>query len=736
MRKISGLLLEMRRRRIFRVVALYLVGAWIFLQVVDLAFDAWSLPTAALRFVWIGAILAFPVALIFGWQFDIVGGRIVHTPDSNASGDLSLRGADFAILTALAAVAMLVVYGVGVKISSIQSPESDEIIATSVNPASIAILPFSITGGNEGNADFLALGIQDDLLTRLSKISSLRVTSRTSADRYRNTPKSIRRIAEELGVSKILEGSVQSAGEQIRVNVQLLDAASDEHLWAETYDRSLTASNIFSIQTDIVETIVRQLQASLSPRESSQLASTPTQNLAAYTAYLNGKQQANVESIASLNAAIGQFKAAIDLDPGFALAHIGLADAYLTLGANFFGGLTVDESVALAEPPLARALELNANIGEAYATLGLLRKQQGDWQAAEDAYDRAIALQPSYSRVFRLYGLMRAQQGRLDDAFAFGEKALVLDPYSAPVNFDLARYLDVSGRFDEAMTRYLRVVAIEPDHAFAYVYIAAIHYLVYGQVDESLIWYYKAARNDALSPSTQAAPAIAYLELGNHEGARPWIDRGLALGPRTFWSLWASLLFNVYVGQDTAGLEDARIMLDEYPRYWGALNVLRNADIAAGRYEIARSRYARAYGELTESEVPNVNSSNYFAAIDLALVLMQLGEKKRADDLLDGSLKAIESLPRLGTDGYWISDVRIFVLQQRPQKALAALRQAVDEGWRVLVWYYLDQDPTLDSIRGEPEFQRLRTELRADLAVQANKVEDLKASGELSPMTE
>ena len=720
----------------FRVTALYFVGAWIFLQVADLAFDAWEIPSLALRYVWIATILGFPVAMIFGWRFDIVGGQIIHTPDSDASADLSLRRADILILTALAVVVVATVYGVGVEISAIPSPESDEIIATRINPASIAVLPFSNTGRNESNADFLALGIQDDLLTRLSKIGALRVISRTSAERYRNTTKSIREIGKELGVGKILEGSVQSVGDQIRVNVQLIDTGSDEHLWAETYDRNLTASDIFSIQTDIVETIVRQLRASLTIKESSQLAMTPTENLAAYTAYLNGKNQADIESIASLNAAIEHFKTAIELDPDFALAHIGMSDAYLTLGANFYGGLPTDESNALAEPPLAKALELDSKIGEAYATLGLLRIQQGDWEAAEQAYNQAIALQPNYSRVFRLYGQLRFQQGKPDEAFAFAEKALALDPFSAPVNFDMARYHDLSGRFGEAMIKYLRVVDIEPDHAFAYVYIAAIHYLAYGQIDESLIWYHKAARNDALSASLQAVLALAYLELGDPDSARDWVERGRELGPKTFFSLWTSLLLNFYLHEDAAAQRDARTMLEIIPRSRGALNFLRNADIAAGRYEVARSRYARAYRELIEPEVPDVHSFNYVAAVDLALVLLHLGERERANDLLEGGLKIIETVPRLGTDGYWITDVRIYALQQRPQKALAALRQAIDEGWRVLVWYYLEHDPNLDSIRDEPEFQRLYAELRADLAAQAERVEDLRASGELSPITE
>jgi tetratricopeptide (TPR) repeat protein len=172
-------------------------------------------------------------------------------------------------------------------------------------------------------------------------------------------------------------------------------------------------------------------------------------------------------------------------------------------------------------------------------------------------------------------------------------------------------------------------------------------------------------------------------------------------------------------------------MLELNPRWWGAHHVLRNFDIAAGRYGAARSRYARAYRELTETELPEVNTSNYRAAIDLALVLMLLGEEERAQDLLNGSLDVIGTLPRLGINGYDICDVRIYALQQRPERALEALREAIDEGWRLWSWFYLERDPNLDSIRDEPEFRSLHADVRADLASQALRVEELKASGEL-----
>ncbi len=716
-----GLISELRRRNVFRMALLYAIAAWLIMQVAEVIIALANLPD------WIGpstlGLLAvgFPIALLFSWFYELTPEGISlekNVDRTDSITHITGRRLDFIVISLLCAAVILFAY--------------DKWWTPGPQEQSIAVLPFENMSPENDSVGFLAIGIQDDLLTRLSKIGALKVISRTSVERYRNTTKSIRHIGEELSVGRILEGGVQGVGDQIRVNVQLIDTATDDHLWAETYDRSLTATNVFAMQSEIVGTIVRQLNANLTDQETRELALMPTQDLAAYTAYLQGKQKADVESVESMNAAIDSFKTAISLDPDFALAYVGLADAYLTLGGNFYGGLPTDESNALAEPPLVRALELNHGLGQAYATLGLLRQQQGNLQAAEAAYKQAISLQPNYSRVFSLYGRLRWEQGEHEDAVELFQKALALDPYSAPVNFNIARSLDVSGQFEEALTRYLRVVEIEPGQAFAYVYIAAIHYLAYGRADESLIWYHKAADNDALSPSLQAVPAIAYLELGDPDSAREWVNRGRELGPKTFFSVWSSLLLNFYLGDDVAAQRDARTMLEIYPRNSGALHLLRNADLAAGRYDVARSRYARAYRELVEPEVPDVNTSNYQAAVDLALVLLRLGETERAGDLLHGSMEVIKTLPRLGTNGYWITDVRILALQQRPQQALSALQQAIDDGWRTRIWYYLGHDPNLDSIRGEPEFQRLYTELQNDLAAQALRVQDLKASGELS----
>lgn len=715
-----GLVSELKRRNVLRMAVLYAVAAWLIMQVAEVVVTLAALPD------WTGQVIlgllgiGFPIALIFSWLYEITPEGISLEKDIDRAKSITHitgRRLDFIVISLLCAGIIMFAY------DKWSMPDPSE--------QSIAVLPLKNMSPENDSTDYLATGIQDDLLTRLSKISALKVISRTSTERYRDSTKNMRNIGTELGVTKILEGGVQRVGDQIRVNVQLIDAVTDEHVWAETYDRDLTASNVFAMQSEIAETIVQQLNANLTQQETQQLQAMPTRDFASYTAYLQGRNKANIESIESLNAAIDSFKTAVDLDPDFALAYVALADAYLTLAANFLGGLPTNESNALAEPPLMQAFNLDNSLGEAYATLGLLRQQQGNAQAAEQAYQQAISLRPSYPRVFRLYGRLRWRQGRSEEAMVLLQKALRLDPYSAPINLDVGRLYEESGRFEEALASYLRVVEIEPDHAFAYVYIAAIHYLAYGRADESVIWYHKAAENDALSPSLQAAQAIAYLELGDPDSAKEWVDRGLELGPRTFWPLWGSLLHNVYTGDDVAAQADARTLLEVYPRNWGGLNILRNADIAAGRYEVARSRYARAFRELTEPEIPDVTADNYRAAVDLALVLMRLGEQERASELLDSSLKVIETLPRLGTNGYWIADVQIFALQQRGQQALDALRQAIDEGWRLFAWFYLEYDPNLEAIRGQPEFDKLYQVVKADMAEQAKRVQELKASGEL-----
>ena len=716
-----GLVSELRRRNVLRMAVLYALAAWLIMQVAEVTIGLANLPDWIGPAILIVLAIGFPLALLFSWFYEITPEGLTLEKDVSrheSITDITGRRIDLIVIALLCAAVFVLAF--------------DKWWASGPSPQSIAVLPFeNLSAGNE-EIDFLATGIQDGLLTKLSQIGSLKVISRTSAARYEGSSKSIGQIAKELGVRAIVEGAVQRSGNQLRLNVQLIDAQSDEHLWAEVYDRDLTVSNLFALQTEIVQVIAKQLDATLAPAAPDESQVMPTRNLLAYTEYLRGVKNADIESVDSLNAAIRNFERAIELDSNFPLAYVGIADAYLALGAYFYGGMNVEESVVRAEPPLMQALALDPNLIEAQASLGMLRQQQGNWEAAERAFGEAIALRPNYARVFRLYGRLRWRQGRTEEALQYAQRALRLDPYSIPINFDVARLEEELGQFDDALERYLRVIEVEPNHAFAHVYIGAIYYLVYGRVDESLVWYRKAAMIDPSSPSLQVSPTHAYLEVGDPNSARKWVDRGLALGPDTFWVLWSSAMLNLYLGESEAAEKDARSLLAIVPKNWGALRILRDADIEAGRLEAARYRYARVFRELIEPEIPEVNDSNYSAAIDFALVLFLVGEDQRANDILDGALEVIKTKPRLGTNGFWVNDARIHAIRKRPQMALEGLRTAIEAGWRLHTWYYLDVDPTLESIRDTPEFVRLYTFVKSDLEKQAERVKELKASGELA----
>ena len=715
-----GFVSELKRRRVLRMLVLYVIAAWLIMQVAEVVITLGNLPD------WVGPLvlgllaLGLPIALILSWFYELTPEGLALDKDGEPAAPaahLPSRRMDFIVIALLTAGLLLFAYD---KWAGIEPSEQ-----------SIAVLPFQNMNPDDERTGFLANGIHENLLTQLSKLGSFKVISRTSVERYRNMTLGVPEIAAELGVRKILEGSVQGTGKSIRVNVQLIDAKTDEHIWAETYDRDLTAKNLFAMQSDIVETIANQLDAKLTPEENQRLADMPTRNFDAYSAYLRGRNNANIQSVESMNNAVEDFKEAIDLDPEFALAYAGLADAYLTLGGYFHGGLTLDESSALAEPPIVQALALDQDLGEAHAMLGTLRMQQGNLSAAEQAYKRALALRPSYARAFQMYGQLRERQGRRDDAMELYRKALVLDPYSAPINYDLGRLYDKMGQFDKALTRYQRIVRIEPDHAFAYVYIAAIHYLVQCRVDDALVWYYEAASNDALSPSLQAAQALGYLEIGDTTNARYWIDRSIELGADTFWSAWSKLLLSHRTSDEESIRDDARALLEIAPGAWGALAFLRNADIAAERYDVAMSRYAHYYPDLAARGGPKIHKGNYNVAVEYAVLLRLTGEDEVASRMLEGSLDVMTELPRLGIAGYYIADVKALALLGRTEEAIERLRTAIDEGWCFMSWYFLDHDPALASLRGHPEFERLRTSLRAELAKQAAHVKDMQASGEL-----
>lgn len=715
-----GLVSELRRRNVFRMAVLYLGAAWLVLQVVDLLIDRIPLPESLGPVTLMVLAIGFPIALMLSWFYEVTPEGVTLDEDGKPGAHLPVigRGVDFIMIAVMGAALLLFAY--------------DKWWAQPPPERSVAVLPFENLSA-DGNHEFFADGIHDALLTRLSRIDDLKVVSRTSVMRYRGSEMTVAEIARELSVTYVVEGAVQRSGNQVRVNVQLIHAATDEHIWAQLYDRALTPSNIFAMQSGIVEAIAQRLDSELSSQLHEEFTAEPTSSLEAYSAYLEANSKRRIESIESLREAVTGYKDALALDPQFAEAYVGLASAYLMLGSDFYfhGGMPVEESNALSEPLILRALTLDNNLADAHAALGQLRQQQGKEEAAEKAYRRAIELQPSNSEVFRRLGVLRWRQGQVQQGLELLKKALDLDPYSAPVNYDIGRLYDQVGSFEQALESYLRVIEIEPDHAYAYAYVAALNYLVFGRIDEALVWYQRAAEHDSKSSNLQGVQALPYLEIGDLDRAEAWIELGLSLDESAYYTSLANLMFHVRRDQTEQAAQIARRVLETYPRNWPALNVLCNADLANHRYAVAKARYEREFRELAQQEEPEIDATNYAAAVDFAHILLRIGEKERADKLLDASLEYIASLPRLGTHGYYVTDVRILALQNRNQEALEALRVAADDRWRFLVWYFMNYDPILDMLESEQSFKDIYAEIEADLSAQGNVVRALIDSGEL-----
>jgi len=709
---------DARRRRVLPNALLYIFAAWVTVQVADLSIEA-GVIRLALRDVFVAAFLGFPIALIVSWFYDITRKGIVRTPPIGArlSFDGSLHTRDYLLFATLAAVwAMAVVY--------VHTPEPID--------KSIAILPFDNIGHDPNNATF-AFGMRLDLQTQLQKLHDLKVIARESSDRISNDL-SLREIGRKLGAAYILRGSVERVLDQVRISVVLIDAETDTQTWSTNYDRDLTARNWFDIRNEISGSITDSLQASLSPAEKQNLVTAPTENFAAHQAYLLGTQRMAKRTTASLAEAVTYFQRAVELDPDYALAWVGLADSLFL--RMTYAGLPEEEEFPKVEAAINKALELDDSLGEAYVTLGTNQWQKNDWAAAVAAFERALELNPNYAHAFRWYGIVLRDLGRNEESLLQTTKALELNPLSPIINMNVGYALAGLDRFDEALVQYKKVIEIDPTFPSAYETIGNVYWERLGQLDEAVVWFRKAVASDPGQASSPRGLGFIYLDLNDSERAEFWLRRSAEVQP-LFW-LSNLIMEPLYMHRrdEARALQHARKNIEFEPKGFATLAHLRNDDLRAGRYAEARDRYERGYPELLQAGEPTIHGGNFIAAIDLALVLVKTGEQQRADMLLDRSLAFLPTISRLGGlgEGYGIADVLIYALQGKTEPALAALREAIDQGWRSAWWLYLEHGAGLDALHDEPEFQAMVSEIKADMAAQLEHVRAMEANGELEPI--
>ncbi len=323
---------------------------------------------------------------------------------------------------------------------------------------SIAVLPFESLSHDPDNAYF-AEGMQDEILARLSKIADLKVISRTSTQKYKSAPDNLREIAKQLGVGNVLEGSVQKSGDAVRVNVQLINALNDAHLWGDVYDRKLT--DIFAVESDIAKTIAGTLQAKLTGAEKQLISSQPTSDTTAYELYLKGRLLWSKRGGENLRQAIAFYEEAIARDPKYALAYSGLAEAYVILPV--YTAVASREAFSKAKAAALKALQLDDKLAEAHTALADVLFDDLDMAGSISEFQRAIALNPNYATAHQWYACdpLRAL-GRFDEAIAEGKRAIELDPLSPIINSDLGRTLTIARRYDEAIAQLRKTLEVDP----------------------------------------------------------------------------------------------------------------------------------------------------------------------------------------------------------------------------------------------------------------------------------
>jgi TolB-like protein/Tfp pilus assembly protein PilF len=732
----NSLISELRRRNVLRVAAAYALVSWILIEAGSVLLPTFGAPEWFFRVYVVIVLSGFVLAMIIAWIFEVTPDGVRRERDiDRTSYRPPSRGKMNLTIIALLVVALGVSLTFNVTgIRNGEPPVQPQTIARN----SIAVLPFSSRSTDEENRYF-ADGIHDDILTRLAGVESLRVISRTSVNEYRDGTKNMRQIGRELGVATIVEGAVQRSGDQVRITVQLIDATTDEHIWAESYDQALTIENVFEIQSEISARIATALRAALTPEDQQRLAFIPTNNIEAYAEYVKGRRNLSARTFTSLQDARTQFKRAIELDPEYAQAHAALAQTVLVTLSNH-KTIPQTEAFAIADAAIEKALSVDPELAEAYAARGLL--QMMEWESTRtgtgnidsaSSFQRALDLSPSLADAYVWFASLRQAEGEIDAAIDLLSEALMIDPLSRIPYVNLPSFYAALGENAETTAMLRKASGIFPDWYLPYNYLSN-HLQKLGRLDEAVAW---GLREMALSQDPMSGGSLLgiYQEFGDDGAVTEFVENFPADHPlfpigKSYWH---------YVTRDYEGALMELESLDDPSSYplevVSALTV--GAAIMTGEFDRAYDHMMRGYPSLAGDTDVIVNHKNVYPAVLLAFVEQKRNRLKQARELLNKAQPVVAQLPRLGMAGHGIKDVHILTLQGRPNAAIEALSEAVDAGFvssqAFDVWSF-DEDPIIEPLRSDPRFPAIEKRMIDRIEEMRQNVEEARASGDWSEL--
>lgn len=726
---------ELRRRNVIRVGLAYGVGAWLAIQIAETLFPVYGLSDAAIRVVVTVVAIGFLPALLFAWVFENTPEGIKLEKDvdrtqsvTHKTGRKLDRWIIVVLVLALAYFAVDKFIGLPhigqVASSDERSPalEDWENRDVASDRKSLAVLPFTNMSGDQANEPF-TLGIHDDLLTHLSRIGSLKTTSRTSVLQYRGTTKTIPQIGQELKVENILEGGIQRAGNRVRINLQLIDATTDEHIWAEIYDRELTAENLFTVQAEIAAEVVSSLKATLLPEEETALEATPTRSMAAYDLYLLGRHHQETRTADSLNLAVDYFTSAIAEDPDYVLAYSGLAESKLLLMG--YGNLQGREVFPVVEETLEHAMSLDDSKAELWAAQGLYEMSKRDNPQAIESLEKAIELDIQNYHAWLWYANALLTARRYVEHLEALQVAYSLEPMSFPVNNNLAGGYSRRGDFVQSRQHYERVDLINDTNPTEYKEQIARTWYWSGNLTRAIV---DCRQILAIDPANQEVMEIlvdAYLNLGDIAEAKRWADEADKL------HAFDPVGFSVYLAQGDfdgaiAYIDGKQELLEDQDNV-GYTYLKFEAATYGDQIETAQDYLNENLGFVGGRWEINPGATWHWDSLLVADFLIKHGEDspggpRRGREMLEQVLSGLTNLTQNGHHHphtyFGIATAK--AMQGDRQGAFAALSTAIDRGFRAKA--RLELLPQWDSLRNDVEFASLSMRLDELLAADAEQL--------------
>ena len=680
----SSFFRELKQRKVYRVAVGYAVVAWLVVQISATVIPAYHAPEWILPLLITAIALGFPVALVLAWAFDIKGGAIKKAPESTIA---TISGANKRRVWLLAALG-LIISALAIGAYWLRHPWPKAVTASQSAPAtmpeilekSVAVLPFENLSSDPDNAYF-ADGIEEEIRTRLARIADLKVISRNSTQRYQSKRGNLAEIAKQLRVAHILEGSVQKAADQVRVNVQLVNVQTDSQLWAETYDRKL--NDIFSVESEIAKRIAESLQAKLTGREEQALAAKPTNNPEAYDAYLRGlvfEARSNYSSDALLKA-IGLYERAVQLDSNFAIAWARLSGANALLYFN--RNDTTAARRDAAKIALENAQKLQPNSPETLLFVGYYQYWvQRDYDLAKTTFEHVSKMLPDNGEVSYALGAVARREGLWDESVVYWERGLALDPLNTALLTEVAWTYDALRQFPTALKLYDRALDILPNELSLMALKASI-YQAEGNLPEAA----KLLAQVNAQTNSDVAVRIKLAQLR--------LERNQIEAIRFVQLRQARLHFSS--GMDK-GIKQGGLAL---------LNRVAG-DTASAK---AAAEQARNTLEPLSKDQPD----NAFVAAALAVVYAILDEKGSA---LNEAQRAITLVPsskdRLSGPGFEENLALVEMIIGENSRAISALTRLLHTpygGWiyspAPITPAILNLDPLWDPLRADPAFQKL-----------------------------